>query len=485
MAFWRIKSIEQLAAEKETGPHRLRKILGPFDLTALGLGAIVGMGVFVLTGVAAAFYAGPGVILSFVVAGLASGLAALVYAEMAAAIPVAGSAYTFTYATLGELLAWLVGWNLVLEYVVAAGAVSIGWSGYFVNLLQSAGVNLPPAFTTSPFAGGLINLPALLIAGLVTVLIISGTQHSAVANKIIVALKVGVLLLFIFLGARYVDPANWQPFLPFGVAGIFHGAAIIFFAFIGFDAVSTAAEEVKNPRRDLPLGIILSLSLATLLYISVATVLTGVVRYSALNTPSPMAFALLSTGLRWGSALTAIGALAGLTSVMLVTMYGQSRIFFAMARDGLLPPIFSWVHPRLHTPVIDSLFIGAVVAVIGALFPINIVAELANIGTLTAFMAVSSGLLVLRRTRPDLPRPFKVPGAPWIPLASFGAALYLAVNLPALTWLRFVLWVALGLVVYFAYGYRHSNLRTGGEKEEALRRFAPPLPSPVRKREDK
>ncbi|MBC7326214.1 MAG: amino acid permease [Moorella sp. (in: Bacteria)] len=477
MASWRIKPIEQLLTEKEKGVHRLRKILSPFDLTALGLGAIVGMGVFVLTGVAAARYAGPGVVFSFLVAGLASSLAALVYAEMAAAIPVAGSAYTFTYATLGELLAWLVGWNLVLEYVVAAGAVSIGWSGYLVNLLQSAGINLPPLFTSSPFAGGLLNLPALAITGLVTALIISGTQHSAVANKLIVALKVGVLLLFIFLGARHINPANWQPLLPFGVAGIFHGAAIIFFAFIGFDAVATAAEEVKNPRRDLPLGIFASLFLATILYIGVTAVLTGMVKYSALDNASPMAYALLSAGLRWGSALTAVGALAGLTSVMLVNIYGQSRIFFAMSRDGLLPPIFSWVHPRLRTPVVDSLLIGTVVAVIGALLPIDIVAELANIGTLTAFMAVSLGVLILRRTRPELPRPFKVPASPWLPLASFGAALYLALNLPALTWLRFVIWMALGLVIYFAYGYRHSKLR---EKEPGRTLL---FPAPARKPE--
>ncbi|MEW6424007.1 MAG: amino acid permease [Bacillota bacterium] len=480
MSSWRVKTIEQLLAEKEAGPHRLKKILGPFDLTALGLGAIVGMGVFVLTGVAAARYAGPGVIISFVVAGFASALAALVYAELAAAIPVAGSAYTFAYTTLGEIVAWLVGWNLVLEYVVAAGAVSIGWSGYFVNLLQSAGITLPAIFTSSPFTGGLINLPALFIAGLVTALIISGTQHSAAANKLIVALKVSVLLLFIILGTRYVNPANWQPFLPFGVMGVFHGAAIIFFAFIGFDAVSTAAEEVKNPRRDLPLGIIASLFLATLLYISVAVVLTGMVRYPLLDNASPMAFALLSAGLRWGSALTAVGALAGLTSVMLVTMYGQSRIFFAMSRDGLLPPIFSWVHPRLRTPVVDSLFIGSVVAVIGALLPIDIVAELANIGTLTAFMAVSLGVLILRRTRPDLPRPFKVPASPWLPLASFGAALYLAANLPALTLLRFVVWVGLGLAIYFGYSYRHSRLR-----EKSPDCFVRSLPDPARKPEGK
>jgi len=487
MFFRRVKTIEQLVAEKEEGPYHLRRILGLFDLTALGLGAVIGTGVFVLTGVAAARYAGPGVVLSFIVAALASSLAALVYAELASAIPVAGSAYTFTYTSLGELLAWLVGWNLILEYIVAAGAVSIGWGSYFVNLLQSAGVILPANLTSSPFSGGLINLPALFITVLVTVLIISGTQHSTVANKIIVILKVSVLLLFIFLGIRYVNPANWHPFLPFGTAGIFHGAAIIFFAFIGFDAVSTAAEEVKNPSRDLPLGIIASLLLASVLYISVAAVLTGLIKYPLLDTASPMAYALLSIGLRWGSALIAVGAIAGLTSVMLVAMYGQSRILLAMSRDGLLPPVFSWVHPQLHTPVPDSLFIGGLVAVIGALFPIGIVAELANIGTLTAFMAVSIGLLVLRRTHPDLPRPFKVPAVPWIPLASLAASFYLAVNLPALTWVRFVAWVVLGLLIYFAYGYRHSKIKDGKETKEFKkeRLIISPIPGPTRKPEEK
>jgi APA family basic amino acid/polyamine antiporter len=459
MASWRVKPVEQLMADKESESHRLRKILGPFDLTAMGLGAVIGTGIFVLTGVAAARYAGPGVIISFVVAAVVSSMAALVYAELAASIPVAGSAYTFAYSSLGELLAWLVGWNLVLEYTVAAGAVSIGWSSYFVSLLKSAGIVFPPTFATSPLTGGAINLPALFIAGMVTTLIVSGIQHSMVANKFIVALKVIVLILFIVLGIRHINPANWQPFLPFGTIGIFHGAAIIFFAFIGFDAVSTAAEEVKNPRRDLPFGIIVSLSLATLLYIAVAIVLTGIVKYPFLNTASPMASALLAIGLNWGSALIAVGALAGLTSVMLVTMYGQSRIFFAMSRDGLLPPIFSWVHPRLATPLPNSLIIGTIVALMGSLLPITIVAELANIGTLTAFMAVSIGLLVLRRTHPDLPRPFKVPAAPWIPLASFGAAFYLALNLPVFTWVRLAVWIMSGLIIYFTYGYRHSKFK--------------------------
>jgi APA family basic amino acid/polyamine antiporter len=474
--------VDNLLAKKGDSANRLRKVLGPLDLTALGVGAIIGTGIFVITGVAAARYAGPGLIISFIVAGLASGLAALVYAELAATVPVAGSAYTFTYISLGELLAWLVGWNLILEYLVAAGAVSIGWSSYFVSLLQSAGINLPLTLTTSPAAGGIFNLPAAFIAGLITVLLISGTRQGAAVNKVVVMVKVAVILLFIFLGFKHINPANWQPFLPFGVAGIFHGAAIIFFAFIGFDAVSTAAEEVKEPRRSLPLGILLSLGLSTVLYILVTIILTGIVSYKVLDTASPMATALSAIGLYWGSALVATGALAGLTSVMLVTMYGQSRIFFAMSRDGLLPSFFSRLHSRFQTPLWNSLLIGTGVALIGALLPINIVAELANIGTLSAFFAVSIGLIILRRTRPDLPRPFRLPGYPVTPLLAAGAALYLAVNLPPLTWARFFIWATLGIILYFSYGRRHSVL---GQKNAVVKQIKkrPPLlfPAPLRK----
>jgi len=454
----RIKSIEKLMAEKETGAHRLPRTLGALDLASLGVGAIIGTGIFVLTGVAAANFAGPGVVLSFVLAGIASGLAALVYAEMASMIPVAGSAYTFSYVSLGEILAWLVGWNLILEYIVSAGAVAIGWSSYFVDLLRSAGVALPAAFTRSPLEGGLINLPAALIVLALTALIITGTQHSATANKFVVVAKLAAIILFIILGARHVDPANWQPFLPFGVTGVMHGAAIVFFAYIGFDTVSTAAEEVKNPRRDLPISIVASLGIATVFYILVSLALTGMVSYTTLNTASPVTAALLRVGLPWAAAVISVGALAGLTSVLLVVLYGQSRIFFAMARDGLLPPIFDWIHPRLRTPLWDSVIIGVLVAVIGALLPISIVAELANIGTLSAFTAVSAGLLILRAKRPDLPRPFRVPWAPWIPVLSIAASVYLAANLPALTWIRFVVWIIIGLAVYLVYGRRHSLL---------------------------
>jgi len=455
---WRNKSIERLLAEKETTNHRLRRTLGAFDLATLGIGAIIGTGIFVLTGVVSANYAGPGIVLSFVLAGIASGLAALIYAEMASAIPVAGSAYTFTYVTIGEIFAWLVGWNLILEYIVSAGAVAIGWSSYFVDLLSSAGITLPAAITASPFNGGLINLPAALIVLMLTGLIITGAQHSATANKFVVAAKLAAILLFIGLGFRHINPDNWKPFLPFGITGIVHGASIVFFAYIGFDAVSTAAEEVKNPRRDLTIGIVASLVTATVLYILVSLVLTGMAHYSTLNTASPVTSAMLRAGLPWAAAVISVGALAGLTSVLLVVLYGQSRIFFAMARDGLLPPVFDWVHPRLHTPLWDSLIIGLVVASIGAFLPISIVAELANIGTLSAFIAVSAGLLLLRAKRPDIPRPFRVPWVPLIPVLSIIMSTYLAINLPVLTWIRFITWIIIGLFVYFAYGYRHSRL---------------------------
>jgi len=455
---WRAKSIEQLMTEKETSRHRLPRTLGALDLAALGIGAIIGTGIFVLTGIVSANYAGPGIVLSFVLAGIASGLAALIYAEMASMIPVAGSAYTFTYVSLGEILAWLVGWNLILEYIVSAGAVAIGWSSYFVDLLSSAGVTLPNAVTSSPFNGGIVNLPAALIVLALTGLIITGAQHSATANKFVVVAKLAAILLFIGLGFRHIDPANLKPFLPFGTAGIVHGAAIVFFAYIGFDAVSTAAEEVKNPRRDITIGIVASLIIATALYILVSLVLTGMVHYSTLNTASPVTTAMLRIGLPWAAAVISVGALAGLTSVLLVVLYGQSRIFFAMARDGLLPPIFDWVHPRLHTPLWDSLIIGLVVAAIGAFIPITIVAELANIGTLSAFIAVSVGLLVLRSKRPDLPRPFRVPWVPFLPILSIAMSTYLVINLPKLTMIRFVIWVIAGLFMYFVYGYRHSLL---------------------------
>ncbi len=483
LGIFRKVPVESVLSQRRENKRGLVPALDAWDLTALGVGAIIGTGIFVLTGVAAANYAGPGVIFSFILAGLVSGLAAIVYTELAAALPVAGSVYTFSYVTLGEIAAWLVGWNLILEYLVAAGAVAIGWSSYIGDLLRSVGVVIPPGLSQSPFDGGIFNAPALFIVLAITALIITGTQHSVVANKVVVLAKLAAIILFLAVGIRHIDPANWKPLLPFGPGGVIQGAAIVFFAYIGFDAVATASEEVKNPQRDLPRGIIYSLLVSTVLYVGVAVTLTGMVRYTQLNTASPVAAALIRAGVPWASALVSVGALAGLTSVLLVAMYGQSRIFFAMARDGLLPPIFDWIHPRLRTPVWDSLVIGLVVAAIGALLPIGLVAELANIGTLSAFTAASAGVIILRRQAPGLNRPFRIPWMPVIPVLTIISAVYLALNLPALTLVRFVVWLVIGLVVYFAYGFRRSALAREEETREKPEAAGPvrALPAPARK----
>ncbi len=452
--YFRTKPVKDPLGEKL--PHRLKRVLGVPDLVALGLGAIIGTGIFVLSGVAASRYAGPGVTISFIAAGITSALAALVYAELAAMFPAAGSAYTYTYASLGEIVAWLIGWNLILEYTVAMAAVALGWSSYLLDLLRPLGVHLPGAITASPLGGGVINLPPLIIIGLIAYLVAAGTKESSRVNKIVVALKVAAILLFLALGISRFDPANWRPFLPFGPAGIVRGAGIIFFAYIGFDAVATAAEEVRRPQRDLPLGILGALVISTLLYLGVAAVLTGMVKYTALDIPSPVATALILRGFPWAAAVVSVGALAGLTSVLLVNCFAQSRILFAMSRDGMLPEIFSRLHPRLQTPVFGILTIAIVAAALSSLLPIHTIAELANIGTLSAFATVSIGVVILRYTRPDLHRPFRVPLMPLLPLLSFAASLYLMANLPAFTWYRFAAWVALGLVIYFLYGSRHS-----------------------------
>ncbi|MEW6572238.1 MAG: amino acid permease [Bacillota bacterium] len=480
-SIWRKKSLNELLEAKETS--RLARSLGPVDLVSLGIGAIIGTGIFVLTGVAAAQYAGPALILSFVLSGIAAGLAALTYAELAAMIPVAGSAYTYAYASLGEFTAWIVGWNIILEYLVAAGAVAIGWSAYLSELFHSMGIILPAALTRSPAAGGFVNLPAVLIALLVTLLVTTGTRESATVNRIVVAVKVGVVLLFIFLGAPHVKPVNWQPFLPYGYAGIAHGAAIIFFAYIGFDAVATAAEETRRPQRDLPIGIIGSLAVCTTLYILVTAVLTGLVPYSQLNVASPVATALLKAGITWAGGLVALGALAGITSVLLVVIYAQTRVFYAMSRDGLLPGFLSRVHAKFRTPYINTLIVGAGVAVLAGFIPIDIIAQLANIGTLTAFVIVAAGVLVLRKTNPEAPRPFKVPFSPYLPLLSLALSLYLIISLPPLTWVRFVVWMAVGVVLYFFHGYRRSVLAPAGQR---LRWsiLAPPAAKRAPRRED-
>lgn len=457
MSIWRTKSIKDFMQEGRDN-EKLKRSIGTPELIALGVGAIIGSGIFVLTGVAAANYAGPALVFSFILSGITAGLAALVYAEMAAMIPVAGSAYTYAYASLGEIIAWIIGWNLILEYMVASGAVAAGWSGYFTDMLRSVGIALPAVLVNSPASGGLINLPAILITALMTLVAIRGTTTSARTNKIIVAIKILVILAFLALSIPRLNPANWRPFLPFGIPGVIHGAAIIFFAYIGFDAVSTAAEEVRHPSKDLPRGIIGSLAISTLLYIAVTIVLTGLVSYTQLNTPSPVTTGLLAAGVRGASLIVGTGALAGLTSVLLVTIFAQSRVFMAMGRDGLLPPFFARVHHRYHTPWLTTIVVGTFIALIGGLLPIGLIAELANVGTLSAFFIVSLGVLILRRTRPDLERPFKVPFMPWTSLLTMAFALYLFFNLPRLTWIRFAIWMALGLVVYFAYSRHHSVL---------------------------
>jgi APA family basic amino acid/polyamine antiporter len=455
----RRKPMDVILAEAHDERNGLKRTMGSVGLTALGVGAIVGTGIFVLTGIAAAKYAGPALVISFVIAGIVSALAALCYAELASAVPIAGSAYTYAYATLGELVAWIIGWDLMLEYALGAATVGIGWSSYFSDFLAtSLHITIPKALQASPFSGGIVDLPAALIVLAVSALLIRGTGESNRVNQVIVAIKLLVVGFFIVVGAGHVNPANWHPFFPFGVSGVFSGASIIFFAYIGFDMVSTSAEEVKDPKRDMPRGIIGSLAICTLLYIAVSGVLTGMVSYTRLNVASPVSFALITVGLNWAGSIVAVGAIAGLTTVLLALLYAQSRIFFSMSRDGLIPPVFSRIHPTFRTPYISQALIGVVVAVLAALTPIDVVAELVNIGTLAAFILVSIGVVLLRRNQPRLPRGFRVPGIPWLPLLSIIGCLVLIAKLPALTIVRFLIWLAIGLVVYFAYGRKRSRI---------------------------
>lgn len=458
----RKKSVSSLLDPSAQEGERLEKTMGAVSLTALGVGAIIGTGIFVLTGVAAAKFAGPALILSFVISGVAAALAALVYAELAAAIPASGSSYTYAYVSFGEIIAWILGWTLVLEYAVAAGAVAIGWSAYLNNLLVALSIHVPLWASASPFEGGVFNLPAVLITGLVTALLIRGTKESIMLNSIIVIIKLSAILLFLVAGFGHIDPANWSPFVPFGFPGVMAGAAIIFFAFIGFDAVSTAAEEVKNPQRNLPIGIFASLLISTVLYITVTGALTGMVKYTRLNTAAPISTALLLTGVKWASAVISVGALAGLTSVLLVTLFGQSRVFFAMSRDGLLPARYCAIHPRFGTPYKITVAVGGFVSLLAAFVPIGVIAEMANIGTLTAFVLSAAGVMILRKTEPDLNRPFKIPWGPVFPVLSILFSVYLMLNLSEMTWIRFAIWIGVGLLIYGVYGYRHSRLQ--GEK---------------------
>lgn len=441
--------------QRDTG---LRRALGAWDLTLLGIGAIIGAGVFVLSGIAAATQAGPAVALSFVVSGIACAFTALAYAELAAAIGGCGSAYGYAYAGFGELIAWLIGWDLILEYSLAVSVVAIGWSGYVNNALASVGLDLPRTLLRGPAEGGIVDLPAAGIILILAGLLIIGVRESARFNAAIVFVKLAAIGTFMVVALFHVNPANWTPFMPFGWGGVMGGAALVFFAYIGFDAVSTAAEETRNPQRDLPIGIITSLSICTIVYIIVGILLTGIAPYQTLNVASPVSEALLNAGVRWAAAVVAAGAIAGLTSVMLVMFYGQTRIFFAMSRDGLLPAIFSHLNVKTHTPVKVIAVCGVCMAAIAGFAPISTVAELVNIGTLAAFVLVSAGVVALRYQQPELKRPFRTPLSPLITLLGILSCLYLMLNLQRLTWLGFLIWTILGLIIYFGFSRRRSVL---------------------------
>jgi len=449
-----------LAAPQAAGKENLSKTLGALDLTTLGVGAIIGTGIFVMTGVAAAEHAGPALVLSFIIAGFACVLSALCYSEFASSIPVSGSAYAYSYVAFGELLAWVLGWDLVLEYGVAAAAVSSGWSGYFQGLLEGFGIHLPTALSGAYNAdkGTIINLPAVVIILLISYLLTRGVKETARFNAIMVVIKLSVVLLFIFTGVFYVKPENWTPFMPFGFHGIVNGAATVFFAYIGFDAISTAAEEVKRPQRDLPIGIISSLAICTVLYIVVSLILTGIVPYQNLNVSDPVSFALRFVDQNMIAGLISVGAIAGMTTVLLVMLFGQTRLLFAISRDGLLPQGLSKVSPKSHTPVRSTWMVGGLIAVLTGFVPLDRLANLTSIGTLFAFLVVSLGVIALRYTHADLKRGFKVPWVPFIPLLSAAACGYLMYNLGSETWTGFLIWLAVGLVIYVMYGYRHSKL---------------------------
>lgn len=438
----------------------LKRVLGPLDLTTLGVGAIIGTGIFVLTGVAAAKYAGPGLVLSFLLAGLVCAFAALCYSEFASSVPASGSAYTYSYTTFGEIIAWILGWDLILEYGFASAAVASGWSGYFQSLLAGFGIHLPTALTSafSPEKGTYFDITASAITLIIALLLTRGIKEATRANGVMVAIKLIVVLIFIAVGVFYVQPANWTPFLPFGFSGVTAGAATVFFAYIGFDAVSTAAEEVKRPQRDLPIGIIASLAICTVLYIVVSLILTGIVPYSMLNVSDPVAFALQyvqMNGIAW---IVSLGAITGITTVLLVMMYGQSRLLYSMSRDGLLSPVFSKISGKSQTPAVGTWVASVVIAFFAGFIPLGSLAELTNIGTLFAFTVVSIGVIVLRRTQPDLQRGFRVPWVPVIPILSAIGCVYLMLQLQALTWITFFIWLFIGLIVYFSYGRRHSLL---------------------------
>jgi APA family basic amino acid/polyamine antiporter len=461
------------AAHEEAEGLSLRRTLGPWGLTALGIGAVIGGGIFVITGQAAANHAGPAIMLSFVLAAICCTFCALAYAEFAAMVPVSGSAYTYTYATLGELTAWFIGWMLVLEYGVSASAVAVSWTGYFLSLLEHFDIFLPKALVSAPLdaqlrpTGAIANVPAAVIVLLLTWLCYVGIRKSSAMNMAMVVLKTGLIVLVIIAGWQYVDPSNWQPFIPanegpgkFGWDGVLRGAAMVFFAYIGFEAVSVAAQESHRPQKDLPVGMLASLAICTVLYIAMAAVMTGLVPYTALGTAEPVVTAVAAhPELGWLRVAVEIGALIGLSSVVLVMIIGQPRIFMIMARDGLLPPVFTRIHPEYRTPHINTVITGIGIALLAALFPLDVLGELTSMGTLIAFASVCVGVLVLRRTQPDLPRPFRIPAAWLICTLGVLSCLALLSAMTAHNWMLMAVWTAVGFLIYFLYGYRHSRMR--------------------------
>lgn len=494
-----------LLLEEMKGENRLRRVLGPVTLTSLGVGAIVGTGIFVLTGVAAHDKAGPGLILSFVVAGIACIFAALCYAEFASMAPVAGSAYTYAYATLGELFAWIIGWDLVLEYAVGSSTVAHGWSAHFQDLLGSFGIHLPSQFGSAPFdfdpvthhffaTGSYFDVPAIIITAIITTILVIGIRESAGFNAFMVSVKLTIVLFVIVLGIFYINPENWKPFAPYGYTGIsffghtlfgqtaaggsplgvLAGAAIIFFAYIGFDSVSTHAEEAKRPNRDVPIGIIASLIICTVLYIAVSAILTGMVRYDQIDINAPVSVAFARVGLPWAQRLVDVGAITGITSVLLVMMLSQPRVLLAMARDGMVPPsIFGVIHKKFRTPWKSTIVTGIFVSTMAAFLPLRILAELTNIGTLLAFTIVCAAVLIMRRTHPNAERPFRSPFVPFVPIMGILSCLLLMFSLPAENWYRLIIWLLIGFAIYFSYGRRHSIMARIRAKEATASTTAP------------
>ena len=452
------KPLKELYAEAERSA--LRRSLGPLNLTTLGIGSIIGTGIFVVTGTAASQNAGPGLLFSMIISAVGCAFSGLCYAEFAAMVPVAGSAYTYAYATAGEIFAWIIGWDLILEYALSVSTVAVGWSGYFVSLAHDVGINLPPAMAAPP-----LNIPAMVIVLLVSTLLLVGIKESADTNTVLVVIKALVLVVFVAAGAAYVNRANLSPIVPpnagefgrFGWSGVLRGAGVMFFAYIGFDAVSTAAQEARNPSRDMPIGILASLAICTLLYIAVAAILLGIVPYSQLNVADPLAVGIDATGMRWLAPFVKIAALFGLFSTMLVQLLAQTRIFYSMSRDRLLPPLFSSVHPRFRTPHLSTMLVGVIVALVAGLTRITVLGQLVSIGTLLAFVLVSIGVIVLRRTSPDVPRPFRTPGVPWVPIAGASICCAQMIGLPIATWERLAIWLVVGLIVYASYGYRRTE----------------------------